>query len=245
MPRVRGPTCDNGTDPAPAGPTPTSTTWATGNGSLGYGDGETTIVDYGPDPDHKHPTTFRKTITIADAHQLVTATATLTYDDAAAVYLNGTEEVVHDAGNLHGSGRLSRCDDATVTVAVEPGLLVTDNTLAVEFHQPGATQQRRRLRPVADRRTWQPAAPAEAGDSLVAPGAVWCSSTTAPTPGPAGRPRLRRRNLGHRQRPVRLRRRRRNHHRRLRTRPDHKHPTTFRKTITIADAYQLTMWRRS
>ncbi|MGH1489972.1 MAG: Ig-like domain-containing protein [Acidimicrobiales bacterium] len=114
--------------------------WATGSGQFGYGDGdETTVVSFGPDVDNRYTTTyFRKTITLTDAYQFTEMLASLTYDDAAVVYLNGA--AIHNTGNLpqnfDSNSWATSGREETVSFTIDPKLFVDgDNTLAVEVHQ--------------------------------------------------------------------------------------------------------------
>ncbi len=67
--------------------------WKTGNAQFGYGDGdETTIINYGSDPNNKYITTyFRKNINITNASGCNGLKLRLLVDDGAIIYLNGTE----------------------------------------------------------------------------------------------------------------------------------------------------------
>ena len=67
--------------------------WGSGPSQLGYGgDGEATVISYGGDEDNKFATSyFRTTVDIPDPSVFVNFLIRLRYDDAAAVYLNGTE----------------------------------------------------------------------------------------------------------------------------------------------------------
>ncbi len=68
-------------------------TWKTGQAELGYGDDdEATVVLYGNDASNKHLTTyFRKTISIANAADYQSFTASVKMDDGVVVYVNGRE----------------------------------------------------------------------------------------------------------------------------------------------------------
>ncbi|MGK0189779.1 MAG: hypothetical protein ACI9R3_005597, partial [Verrucomicrobiales bacterium] len=119
--------------------------WASGKGQLGYGDGdENTVVSFGDNPGMKHVTTyFRRTISIPTAADVTELTLSLLRDDAAVVYVNGTEvardelpagEISYDtlASSSAGGSRESLYFDFTV----QPGVLVDgDNVVAVEVHQ--------------------------------------------------------------------------------------------------------------
>ena len=120
-------------------------TWPTGAAELGYGDGDENtvipIVDISPNiPGIQKPATcyFRKTFTVSQASQITSLELKVEYDDAFAVYLNGT----HIGGNLPENpsynfytGETS-IDDTLVTLSVPAGLLQSgSNIIAVEIHQ--------------------------------------------------------------------------------------------------------------
>jgi len=122
--------------------------WPGGPSPLGYGDGdETTTVPFiDADPAtagmQKNATTFfRTTFSVANAGTFYQLRLTLTYDDAAAVYLNGTEilrteNLPANAGSgTYASGASS--DNAVVTRDSIPAQLLRagNNVLAVEIHQ--------------------------------------------------------------------------------------------------------------
>lgn len=111
--------------------------WPTGTAELGYGDGDEATAFTRPDP--RYATAyFRKSFTLTDPNQLSALTLQVEYDDAYAVYLNGTRV----AGNLpvdpafnYFSG--NAIEDQTETTANLPvSLLVPGtNVIAVEIHQ--------------------------------------------------------------------------------------------------------------
>ena len=116
-------------------------TWASGAAELGYGDGdEVTTVGGGPANARYATTYFRKTFTVANAGQITAATLHIRYDDAAAVYVNGTE-VARTAGlnadpayDFYASGVNN--ENAEADYAVPPSVLVSGtNIVAVEVHQ--------------------------------------------------------------------------------------------------------------
>lgn len=122
--------------------------WATGNSPLGYGDGdEATVVGYvDSNPAvsgvQKNATTFfRRTFELSPSWSYETLRLSLVYDDAAAVYLNGTEvlrteNLPPDAGfNTYATGASS--DNATSFRADIPGSVLNPglNVVAVEVHQ--------------------------------------------------------------------------------------------------------------
>jgi hypothetical protein len=125
------------------------TAWFNAPAQFGYGDGdETTVVSFGPDPDHKYPTTyFRRVFTVDDpaAHEVIQLG--LLRDDGAVVHLNGTEivrdnlppgPVVWETLATEGVG--GDDEDFFFRHLLDPSLFLTgQNLLAVEVHQASAT----------------------------------------------------------------------------------------------------------
>jgi len=133
--------------------------WLTGKGELGYGDGpERTIVGFGPDSNNKYVTTyFRTAFEVEDRSTLANMALFLMRDDAAVVYLNGTE-IYRDqtdngfpglpadpAFNLPASASISNADEAALrdlSIFLVPNatqyLVEGANVLAVEVHQATA-----------------------------------------------------------------------------------------------------------
>jgi hypothetical protein len=117
--------------------------WPKGPAQLGYGDGdEETEVPFAGGNNNKNATTyFRTTFDVADASTITGLTLNLTYDDGAAIYLNGVEIGLTDnmTSNLafdEYSDGDSPGDDASETFNISPAQLVTGvNTLAVEIKQ--------------------------------------------------------------------------------------------------------------
>lgn len=121
--------------------------WSTGTAELGYGDGDEAtaipIVDVSTASGTQKAATyyFRRTFTLANPGEITALSLTTEYDDAYAVYLNGTRI----AGNLptdpaynYYSG--NAIEDLTETVTVPQALLQNGtNTIAVEVHQSGNT----------------------------------------------------------------------------------------------------------
>ena len=113
--------------------------WATGNGQFGYGDGDeaTTLMDLTPNI----PTVyFRKTFTLNEA--VSGGSLDAIYDDALAVWINGTlvlEEnlqngLAHDAYG----GATSSDNSSTSSAWADMGpLVVGENTIAVLVKQEG------------------------------------------------------------------------------------------------------------
>ena len=122
--------------------------WPDGFAEFGYGDGdETTVLDFGPDPNNKHLTYyFRKNFTVSDPAQYKNLYVALLVDDGAVVYLNGVEMVRHNMP----LGPIDFMTESTVLVdghferiyyyfAIDPNILVDgNNVIAVEVHQQRA-----------------------------------------------------------------------------------------------------------
>lgn len=120
--------------------------WSSGNGRLGYGNGdEVTVLDFGGDANNKHVTTyFRRELSVGDPGAITSLVVDLLRDDAAAVYLNGTE-VFRDqnlvAGAPHDEFATSAVDEEQqeVVIAIPVASLVQGrNVIAVEVHQSTA-----------------------------------------------------------------------------------------------------------
>ncbi|MCX7427381.1 MAG: CotH kinase family protein, partial [Planctomycetia bacterium] len=119
--------------------------WKYGPAHFGYGDGdETTIVDYGSDPDHKYVTTyFRHGFGLADKSAITGLRLRLLCDDGAVVYLNGSEIARFNmpSGTISNSTKANSeipdGDESRYRVFVlNPSKLVDgDNLIAVEVHQ--------------------------------------------------------------------------------------------------------------
>ena len=122
--------------------------WATGPASLGYGsegEGAGTTVEFGGNPSNRYATTyFRTTVNIPDPTQFLHFLMRIKYDDAAAVYVNGTE-VIRTA-NLPAGAVFGQYASAAVSdenawhdypLAVSR-FTAGINTIAVEIHQASA-----------------------------------------------------------------------------------------------------------
>jgi len=112
--------------------------WASGAAQLGYGDNDET-TNISPGGTIYPRTQFRRTFSIADPAAVRSLTCRLIRDDAAIVYLNGTEAFRH---NFNGTTALSAGTDENAwqqsPVArslFRPGL----NTIAVEIVQDSPT----------------------------------------------------------------------------------------------------------
>ena len=117
--------------------------WSDGPAQLGYGDGdEATEVPFTGGNNNKNATTyFRTTFNVTDPNEITGLTFNLTYDDGAAIYLNGVEigltaNMTSDMAFNEYSNGDSPGDDASATFNVSSAQLVTGtNTLAVEIKQ--------------------------------------------------------------------------------------------------------------
>jgi hypothetical protein len=117
--------------------------WMDGPSPLGYGgDGEVTPLSYGPNAKSKFATTyFRTQVDVPDPSLFINFLLRLRYDDAAAVYLNGTETIrtpnlptgapFSQYANSDNGNEGSWFDYTIPTTSFVAGI----NTLAVEVHQ--------------------------------------------------------------------------------------------------------------
>lgn len=132
----------NGTNQGTAWRSPSfvDTAWPTGTAELGYGDGDeaTVIPIFQTSPGVKAATAyFRKSFEMTNLSGLSNLSLTVEYDDAYAVYLNGTRV----AGNLPTDPAFNYfagnpIEDQTQVTTVSPSLLVEGtNVLAIEVHQ--------------------------------------------------------------------------------------------------------------
>lgn len=119
--------------------------WKYGGGQFGYGDGdESTVVNYGPDDEHKFVTTyFRTSVNIVNPAQYSSITLNLIRDDGAVVYVNGAEvfrsnlpddEIGYDTYAL--TGLIYGDESTAVNASISPSMFVDGpNLIAVEVHQ--------------------------------------------------------------------------------------------------------------
>ncbi|GAA5482708.1 hypothetical protein Hsar01_01931 [Haloferula sargassicola] len=114
--------------------------WPVGTAELGYGDGDeaTVIPIHYVGPGQKAATCyFRKSFTLADLDGITSADVSVLYDDAYAVYLNGTRI----AGNLPLDPPAdfyagNAIEETVATTQFDPSALVAgENVIAVEIHQ--------------------------------------------------------------------------------------------------------------
>jgi hypothetical protein len=115
----------------------TDTSWTTGTAELGYGDGDEATAITKPTPPYA-TTYFRKSFTVTNPQQISNLTMDVEYDDAYAVYLNGTRI----AGNLpqnsafnYFSGDAIEDTQETINSISSALLLSGTNVIAVEIHQ--------------------------------------------------------------------------------------------------------------
>lgn len=120
--------------------------WPKGRAKLGYGDGdEATVIGFGPNAGAKFATTyFRNEFYLADPLN-AGISMEIRRDDAAAVYVNGTE-VFRDAGLTAGalfseySSAQTPSETGFSSIVVPPAVLLAGrNVVAVEVHQASAS----------------------------------------------------------------------------------------------------------
>lgn len=136
---------DNGSDQGTAWRKPgfDDSQWKSGKARLGYGnDGEITKLDFGPDENNKHITTyFRRPLTLPDTGTFDFIKLLLSRDDGAVVYLNGTELLrsnMPPEDTITFTTRASRThDDHKFFEHTLPRKLlkIGRNVIAVEVHQ--------------------------------------------------------------------------------------------------------------
>lgn len=124
------------------------TAWKTGLAPLGFGYGEVkSPIDFGGKPQAKHITTyFRRGFDVPEATDSGQLLILLRVDDAAVIYLNGTELIRDNlsAGPVAASTRATRAigpiDQVGYHRYIVPAtaLVAGRNTLAVEVHQCSA-----------------------------------------------------------------------------------------------------------
>jgi len=124
------------------------TAWPTGTAELGYGDQDdqaTTIPTAYVGPNQKAATCyFRRNFTITDKTAVTNLILTVEYDDAYAVYLNGSliagNLPLNPAFNYYTNSAIE--DQITAPITIPPSqLLEGNNVIAVEIHQcdPGSS----------------------------------------------------------------------------------------------------------
>jgi hypothetical protein len=123
--------------------------WSSGQAQFGYGDGdETTIINYGSNPDRKYVTTyFRRSFQANNISSFQAVVLRLLRDDGAVVYLNGTEIWRNNmpSGSISSSSYASSClggsdESEFYETSIDPSLLLDGtNVIAVELHQCNRT----------------------------------------------------------------------------------------------------------
>ncbi len=116
--------------------------WATGASELGYGDGdEVTVISDAPGSPNRPATSyFRKSVTIPDPAVFGTFEIRITYDDAYAIYVNGTEVARHSGlapGAAFDTYATNTVGDNAIDTLTIPKFAFASgaNTVAVEIHQ--------------------------------------------------------------------------------------------------------------
>ncbi len=121
--------------------------WKSGRAPFGYGNvGETTHLEYGPNPDQKYITTyFRKDFSVDNPKQVQALKLELITRDGAVVYLNGAM-IAHPNmpdRRIRNNTIPTTCGNEIATlIDINPALLAQGkNVVALEQHQcsPGAT----------------------------------------------------------------------------------------------------------
>ena len=115
--------------------------WSSGPAELGYGDfDEVTTVNSGPRGGRYATTYFRGSTNIPDPSTFVNFTISVTYDDAYAIYVNGTEVARH-AGltnnapfDEYANNNVGNNANDTLTIPASAFAAGT-NIIAVEIHQ--------------------------------------------------------------------------------------------------------------
>ena len=115
--------------------------WSSGAAELGYGDSdEVTTVNSGPAGGRYATTYFRGSTNIPDPSTFVNFTISVTYDDAYAIYVNGTEVARH--AGLTNNAPFDEYANNTVgnnandTLTIPASVFVPGtNIIAVEIHQ--------------------------------------------------------------------------------------------------------------
>jgi hypothetical protein len=115
--------------------------WSSGPAELGYGDfDEVTTVNSGPRGGRYATTYFRGSTNIPDPSTFVNFTISVTYDDAYAIYVNGTEVARH-AGltnnapfDEYANNNVGNNANDTLTIPAS-AFVAGSNIIAVEIHQ--------------------------------------------------------------------------------------------------------------
>jgi len=122
--------------------------WSSGTASFGYGDPANTAIDFGPDAENKHITTyFRKSLHISDPDNHETIELRIRVDDGAVIYLNGNEigrQNLPDGSisfdTLASTPLVQELEENLTSYKFPASDLISgENVIAVEVHQGGAT----------------------------------------------------------------------------------------------------------
>ena len=142
---------DLGTDPGVSWPQRifNDSAWSQGYARLGYGnDGESTVIGYGPDPAKRFITTyFRHAFAASNLAGVNALRLSLSRDDGAVVYLNGSEIYRSNlrtgimSSTLLALSTVNAPDETNFITAILPSnrLIVGTNVIAVELHQDTIT----------------------------------------------------------------------------------------------------------
>lgn len=120
--------------------------WKFGNAVLGYSNPSATTINFGPDPNNKHITTYlRHTFNGDNAQEFDSLIFKVLRDDGVVVYINGVEAFRSNMpnGNIDyttlASGTVGGSDETTYyEFRVDNTLTPGENTIAVELHQAEA-----------------------------------------------------------------------------------------------------------
>lgn len=121
--------------------------WSTGYGRFGYSDDSRsydTELDYGEVDSMKYITAyFRNQFDIDNFEKMDSLLVTLTYDDAAVIYVNGKEinryNITSDSISYNTLAN-TYIDERTENIYISKSLLKEkDNVIAIEIHQSGGT----------------------------------------------------------------------------------------------------------
>jgi hypothetical protein len=123
--------------------------WKSGTALFGYGNGgETTLINYGPNPAFKYITTyFRKMVNVADTSGFGSLQLRLKADDGAVIWINGQEAYRYNmpAGNVDQLTLASSFvegpnEGVWQTIFIDRSLLKPgQNVIGIEVHQNSST----------------------------------------------------------------------------------------------------------
>lgn len=120
--------------------------WSSAFGQLGYGDNdESSIVNFGPDPNNKYVTTyFRKTVVIGNTSSFTNFTMNVRRDDGIVVFVNGAEVYRNNmpaspaiiSYSTLASASASDDGNTALSASIASAAFVNgNNVIAVEVHQ--------------------------------------------------------------------------------------------------------------